>query len=83
MTREDIIAAASLIWDKQNWTELQGNRLVRFANLMAFMEREEIAKMFDEPMRLVPFVQNHHGGCMICGFTPKHAAKAIRARTTQ
>lgn len=43
-------------------------------------EREEIAKMFDEPMRLVPFVQNHEGGCMICGFTPKRAAEVIRKR---
>jgi hypothetical protein len=43
-------------------------------------EREAIAAMFDEPMRLVPFVQNHQGGCMICGFTPSQAAKAIRAR---
>lgn len=43
-------------------------------------EREDIAKMFDEPMRLVPFVQNHEGGCMICGFTPKHAAEFIRNR---
>ncbi len=43
-------------------------------------EREEIAKMFDEPMRLVPFVQNHEGGGMICGFTPKRAAEVIRRR---
>ena len=44
-------------------------------------ERESIAKMFDEPMRLVPFVQNHLGGCVICGFTPSTAAAAIRARS--
>lgn len=43
-------------------------------------EREAIAQMFDEPMHLVPFVQNHMGGCMICGFTPKQAANSIRAR---
>ena len=47
MTREDILAAASLIWDKQNWTELQGDRLVRLANLVAFRERERCAKLVE------------------------------------
>jgi hypothetical protein len=47
MTREDIIAAATLIWDKQNWTQLQGDRLVRFANLVALHEREQCAKQLD------------------------------------
>jgi hypothetical protein len=36
--------------------------------------------MFDAPMRLIPFVQNTQGGCVICGFTPSLAAAAIRAR---
>jgi hypothetical protein len=54
--------------------------LERFAALVAAHEREEIAEMFDVPMRLVPSAQNHHGGCLICGFTPKHAAEVIRAR---
>ena len=44
------------------------------------VEREDIAEMFDEPMRLVPFVQNHLGGCMVCGFTPAMVAQTIRAR---
>jgi len=43
-------------------------------------EREACAKIFDEVMPLVPFAQNDQGGCLICGFTPKLAAKAIRAR---
>ena len=55
--------------------------LTRFAALVAAAERECIAKMFDEPIHLVPFVQNHLGGCMVCGFTPKMAAAAIRARS--
>ena len=42
-------------------------------------EREGIAEMFDAPMRLIPFVQNTQGGCVICGFTPSLAAAAIRA----
>ena len=43
-------------------------------------EREACAKMFDEAMPLVPFVQNDQGGCLVCGFTPKLAAETIRAR---
>jgi len=43
-------------------------------------EREACAKMFDEVMPLVPFAQNDQGGCLTCGFTPKLAAAAIRAR---
>jgi len=44
-------------------------------------EREACAKMFDEVMPLVPFAQNDQGGCLTCGFTPKLAAAAIRARS--
>ena len=47
---------------------------------IAEREREACAKIFDEVMPLVPFAQNDQGGCLICGFTPKLAAKAIRAR---
>jgi hypothetical protein len=47
MTREDIIASASLIWDKQNWTRLQADRLVRFSNLVALYERERCAKLVE------------------------------------
>ena len=47
MTRQDIIAVASEIWDKQNWTQLQSDRLVRFANLVALYEREQCAKQLD------------------------------------
>jgi hypothetical protein len=44
------------------------------------MEREEIAKMIEDAPTLMPFAQNDQGGCMMCGFTPKLAAKMIRAR---
>jgi hypothetical protein len=57
--------------------------LEKFERLIAMAradEREGIAEMFDEPMRLVPFVQNTQGGCLICGFTPSLAAAVIRAR---
>jgi hypothetical protein len=43
-------------------------------------EREGIAKMIEDAPPLVEFAQNEHGGCMVCGFTPKLAAQAIRAR---
>ena len=54
----------------------------RFANLVAAAEREAIAKMFEASPELVRFAQNDQGGCIICGFYPKIAAKAIRARGT-
>ena len=52
----------------------------RFAKLVAQHEREAIAQMFDEAPPLVDFAKNEQGGCLICGFTPKLAAEAIRAR---
>jgi hypothetical protein len=44
-------------------------------------EREACAKIFDEVMPLVTCAQNYQGGCLVCGFTPKLAAAAIRARS--
>ena len=43
---------------------------------------EECAKLFDDALPLVDFVKNDQGGCLICGFTPKLAAEAIRAMKT-
>jgi hypothetical protein len=43
-------------------------------------EREQIARMIEDAPPLVEFAQNDQGGCMMCGFTPKLAAKTIRAR---
>jgi hypothetical protein len=43
---------------------------------------EECAKLFDDALLLVDFVKNDQGGCLICGFTPKLAAEAIRAMKT-
>jgi hypothetical protein len=39
---------------------------------------EEAAKLLEDAPPLVEFVKNDHGGCLICGFTPKLAAEAIR-----
>ena len=52
----------------------------KFADLIRADERESIAQMFEGAPALVPFAQNEKGGCMICGFTPKLAMEAIRAR---
>lgn len=57
--------------------------LTRFAALVAAAEREAIAAMIEDAPALVPFSKNDQGGCMVCGFTPKMAAAAIRARGEQ
>ena len=43
-------------------------------------EREAIAQMIEDAPALVKFATNEHGGCLVCGFTPKLAAASIRAR---
>ena len=54
--------------------------LDRFAELIRADEREAIAQMIEDAPPLVEFAQNDKGGCLVCGFTPKLAADAIRAR---
>jgi hypothetical protein len=54
--------------------------VIAFADLIRADEREAIAQMFEDAPALVPFAQNDKGGCMMCGFTPKLAMEAIRAR---
>jgi hypothetical protein len=54
--------------------------LERFATLVTAAEREAIAQMIEDAPPLVEFSQNDKGGCMVCGFTPKLASAAIRAR---
>ena len=54
--------------------------LKAFEALVRADEREQIAQMIEDAPPLVEFVQNDQGGCMMCGFTPKLAAKTIRAR---
>ena len=58
-------------------------KLAEFAALIRADEREQIARMIEDAPPLMPFAQNDQGGCMMCGFTPKRAAKAIRARNEQ
>jgi len=42
-------------------------------------ERESIAQMFEGAFPSM-HEQNDIGGCLVCGFTPKLAMEAIRAR---
>ena len=55
--------------------------LERFAELVRADEREQIAQVIDDAPALVEFAKNEHGGCLMCGFTPKVAAAFIRARS--
>lgn len=49
----------------------------------AAAEREAAAQMFEASPELISFAQNDQGGCIVCGFNPKIAVKAIRARGEQ
>jgi len=75
MTQDEIIEMA-----KQAGSIDSEDVILTVYNAFTSVEREACAKIFDEVMPLVPFAQNDQGGCLICGFTPKLAAKAIRAR---
>lgn len=55
--------------------------LEAFAELVRADEREQIAQVIDDAPALVEFAKNEHGGCLMCGFTPKVAAAFIRARS--
>ena len=79
MTRQEI----DTLWHKAMHESIKDNEdftRYHFAGLVAAAEREGIAKMIEDAPPLVEFAQNEHGGCMVCGFTPKLAAHAIRAR---
>ena len=89
MTRDDIIRMAREVGfvaygeDAGEYripTPAFHTRLERFAALVAAAEREAIAQMIEDAPPLVEFSQNDKGGCMVCGFTPKLASAAIRAR---
>lgn len=74
MTEQDLIKFKEL--------SMQDGRLNLqwFAEYVAQAEREAIAQMVEDAPALVDFAKNEKGGCMVCGFTPKMAATAIRAR---
>jgi hypothetical protein len=78
MTRDDITRMAR----KAGFVGFDGDNgsLRRFAALVAAAEREAIAQMIEDAPPLVDFCKNEQNGCLVCGFTPKVAAAAIRAR---
>ena len=84
MNREDIIRMAreaGFNVEKGYLLRITGidEDLERFAALVASAEREAIAQMIEDAPALMEFAQNDQGGCLMCGFTPKLAAKTIRA----
>jgi len=80
MTQDEIIEMARQVgytpFEALKWEQA----LTNFAKLVAAKEREAIAQMFEDAPALVAFAQNDQGGCLMCGFTPKMALNAIRAR---
>ena len=81
MNRQDIIDMIAKVYGVAWTSEAQLKDLERFAALVASAEREEIAQMIEDAPALMGFAQNDQGGCLMCGFTPKLAAKAIRNDT--
>jgi len=81
MTKDNIIRMAREAgFADSNGVVHPAYQLEAFANLVAAAEREAITQMFEGAPALVQFAQNDKGGCLICGFTPKIAIEAIRAR---
>lgn len=77
MTRDEIIGMAR----EAGLKDLGGANMAaleRFAALVAAAERESIAQMIEDAPTLMADAQNNEGGCLICGFTPRLAAAAIR-----
>ena len=80
MNREDIIRMAREAGMRPNMTESLLPELQHFAQLVAAAEREAIVQMIENTPALLEFATNDQGGCLVCGFTPKLAIAAIRAR---
>ncbi len=78
MTRDDIIRMAREAGLEGFGTPLTA--IEQFFHMAQASEREAIAQMIEEAPPLVDFCKNEQNGCLVCGFTPKFAAKAIRAR---
>ena len=81
-----VVAVTKHEWDGKQFNHtddyLDGDAaaLVIFAKAVSQHEREAIAQMIEDARPLMDFAQNDQGGCLMCGFTPKLAAKTIRAR---
>jgi len=67
--------------DTGGWWECFDSEIETLVALVRADEREQIAQMIQDAPPLVEFAQNEHGGCLMCGFTPRLAADHIRARS--
>ena len=86
-TQEQVIAWAREAGFKPDmfgigiWDSAEFNRFAALAYEAGRKdENEAIAQMIEDAPPLVDFAKNEHGGCVICGFTPKLAAFTIRER---
>jgi hypothetical protein len=79
-TTIDMAREAGFTADEFAWHDYM---FEHFEALIRADEREQIAQMIEDAPPLVEVAQNDQGGCMMCGFTPKRAAAAIRARNEQ
>ena len=77
MTRDEIIKLAREA-GMPSLSLIDIGYLEKFAALVAAAERESIAQTIEDAPALMADVQNNEGGCLICGFTPRLAAAAIR-----
>ena len=95
MNREDVIRMArevgfdmpeKVATTDSDWhafeVEQVWQRIERLVDIARAAEREACAKVIEDIPEIIESAQNHTGGCLICGFTPKLAAAAIRARGT-
>ena len=80
MTQDDVVVMAVNAGANAHFVKHHIAFIEKLAKLVAEAEREACAKMLEDAPALVVFAQNDQGGCLMCGFTPKLAAKTIRAR---
>lgn len=85
MTRDDIIKLAREAGFAMYFAQEFANEFKRLVATIEFRaasaEREAIAQMIEAAPTLLADVRSNEGGCLICGFTPRLAAAAIRARS--
>lgn len=79
---EVLVMLHNIVANNQEYTTwtVSTPHLVMLVNKAVEAEREAIAQMIEDAPALVEYAKNDKGGCLMCGFTPKMAAAAIRAR---
>lgn len=53
MTREEVLKAAQAVWGVDNWSDLQFDRLARFADMCADAKTEELCGIAEDEIRRV------------------------------